>query len=182
MKKIMILGLMLAMTACSNEPTTSPETGLENLVRDILFASIKKSYIAYGGTTKILQQSGGDFTGITSVETTTIDALNFSMPVNGTEKIAFEYVDVLDDAWLIYKATYKDTVRYTAFMSAGADGNSLMIEAEPSIGKFRVNKADIKPTITPEGYYQGSGFLVPPTKQNSQDSSIIEMTSTKASN
>ena len=178
MKKIMILGLMLAMTACSNEP----EINMDDLVRDILFESIKKSYIAYGGTTTILQQSGGDFTGITSVETTTIDALNFSMPVNGTEKIAFEYVDVLDDAWLIYKATYKDTVRYTAFMSAGADGNSLMIEAEPSIGKFRVNKADIKPTITSDGYYQGSGFLVPPTKQNSQDSSIIEMTATKASN
>ena len=180
MKKIMILGLMLAMTACSNEPATSPETGLENLVRDILFKSIKGSYIAYVGTQVILNNSGEDFADITSVETTTIDTLNFSMPVNGTEKIAFEYVDVLDDAWLIYKATYKDTVRYTAFMSAGADG--IMIEANTLIGKFRVNKADIKPTITPEGYYQGSGFLVPPTRQNSQDSSIIEMTSTKASN
>ena len=178
MKKIMILGLMLAMSACSNEP----DINMGNLVRDILFESIKKSYIAYRGTTTILQQSGGNFTGITSVETTTIDALNFSMPVNGSEKVEFEYIEVLDDAWLIYKATYKDTVRYTAFMSAGTDGNSLMIEANTSIGKFRVNKADIKPTITSDGYYQGSGFLDPPTRQNSQDLSIIEMTVAKASN
>ena len=178
MKKIMILGLMLAMSACSNEP----DINMGNLVRDILFESIKKSYIAYGGTTTILQNSGGDFSGITSVGATTIDALNFSMPVNNSEeKVEFEYIEVLDDAWLVYKATYKNTVRYTAFMSAGKDGNSLMIEAISTTGKFRENQADIDPT-TLFGSYVGSEFLRPPTRQNSQDSSIIEMTVTKVSN
>ena len=155
MKKIMILGLMLAMTACSNEP----EINMDDLVRDILFESIKGSFVAYDGSVPTfldaavdILTASGDFPGITSVEPTTIDTLNFSIPVNGSEKVAFEYVEVRDDAWLVYKVTYNGKVNYTAL------GSNLLGWVLTESNTLQTTLSAVNPTD------KGAPFLVPTTK------------------
>ena len=156
----MILGLMLAMTACSVDP-------------DPLLDLMKGSYIQNQWTVERLTASG-DFVGITSVGATTIDALNFSMPVNDSKEVAFEYIEVQHDMWLIYKATYNGKVNYTAF-AAGADGSILMEDI-----KFYASQADVEPSTLGIGFK----FLAPATKntEDQSDSSVMEGTVAKASN
>ena len=183
MKKIMIMGLMLAVSACSAAPSR------EELVRDILSETLKGSYVSYGGTLAILQQSGEDFETIVTVDniTATIDSLDFVVPVADPKdtEIKFEYIETLDDTWLVYKVTYGTTVRYTALATGIQSGKKVIViesttDNSPEV-EFRVNKADIDPQKNLFGW-EGSLFLLAPTTRSTQDQSIIEITIPKASN
>ena len=179
MKKIMIVGLILAMTACSKEP----EINMDDLARDILFENIKGSYVEIQpNTLMILQQSGENFEQVGTVDkTTTINSLDFIMPADliDTEidtEIKFEYIEVLDNAWLVYKVTYDTTVRYTALATSTVEGGgkAIVIESfnlDTIKIKFRENKADIDPQKF-LGQYLGTIFLLSPSTKTTQDQSI----------
>ena len=183
----MIMGLMLAISACSAAPSR------EEVVRDILFETIKGSYVSYPGTFTILQQSGGNFAKINSAGAITINSLDFVVPVADPKdtEIKFKYIELLDDTWFVYKVTYDGTVRYTALMadkfwSVTGIAKVITMEAyshndDQSLVKFRDSKAEIDPQKMSSGRYTGSIFLKLPT-QDTQDQSIIESTVIKTSN
>lgn len=55
------------------------------------------------------------------------------MPVNGSEKVAFEYIELLSEYSLLYKVTYKNTIRYITL--SRSEKGSVITES----GVFRVN-------------------------------------------
>ena len=63
------------------------------------------------------------------------------------------------NTWLVYKVTYKNTIRYTAL--AAGDKELIIESTDSSVIKFRINKADINPQKD-LGSYMGTVFLKPP--------------------
>lgn len=160
MKKIMTMGLMLAMAACSEEPTLSKEQ-----VIAILTEEMKGDYVANPAediTKVILLTVLGGSTLPTTVDPVTIDAKDFTITTDqGT--VTFTFLDeVIDDAWLVYEVTSGGNTKYTAL--GNAKGGGVLTE----FTQFRNSKKEVKPDSKLEKF----PFFLKPATRSAQDSSI----------
>ena len=145
MKKILILGLIVAAVGCSNEP----QIDMDEVYKAAALAVIKGSYLTDGSTSGTIARSytsEGLFLTTPSDQTINIgDELNFSISTTvlgqgtTTTPVKFEYLDV-KEGWVVYKITYSDkAVQYTAITS-GTGGGIITEHSE-----FRATQAEVTP-------------------------------------
>ena len=140
MKKILILGLIVAAVGCSNEP----QIDMDEVNKSVALSMLKGSYKT---TLNTLLTAPVHINIGTPV---TIDTLNFSITATDTvNNLSFEYLN-LKEGWVIYKVTFDGKIKYTA-LGTGSDGTKNYIITETK--GFRDSLDDV---TTPK---QGHSFL-----------------------